>query len=73
MAIWSTLYSVTDDDGLESTGLRAVFDGMADLLTAPSGFERFMVRKADNSGWEPFQVRKADDSGWEDFQVSTHV
>jgi hypothetical protein len=31
MAIWSTLYSVTDDDGLESTGLRAVFDGMPDL------------------------------------------
>jgi len=38
----------------------------------PAGFERFFVRKADNSGWEPFQVRKADDSGWEDFQVRTH-
>jgi hypothetical protein len=72
MAIWSTLYAVRDDSGLEATGLRAVFDGMADLLTAPSGFERFMVRKADDSGWEPFQVRTADDSGWEDFQVSNN-
>jgi hypothetical protein len=38
----------------------------------PAGFERFMVRNADDSGWEPFQVRKADDSGWEDFQVRTN-
>jgi hypothetical protein len=29
--MWSTLYALTDDAGLESTGLRAVFDGMADL------------------------------------------
>jgi hypothetical protein len=39
----------------------------------PPGFERFFVRKPDDSGWEPFQVRKPDDSGWEDFQVRKHV
>ncbi|NCC41587.1 MAG: hypothetical protein EOM21_19640 [Gammaproteobacteria bacterium] len=37
----------------------------------PTGYERFLVRKADDSGWEPFLVRKPDDSGWEEFQVRT--
>jgi hypothetical protein len=46
--------------------------GTGETPEAPAGFERFMVRKADNSGREPFQVRKADDSGWKDFQVRTH-
>jgi hypothetical protein len=34
MSIWSTLYAVRDDSGLESTGLRGVFEGMADLSIA---------------------------------------
>jgi hypothetical protein len=36
--IWPALYSIRDDAGLESTGLRAVFDGMEDLgayITVP--------------------------------------
>jgi hypothetical protein len=38
MSIWSTLYAITDDGGLEATGLRPVFDGMDDLggtITVP--------------------------------------
>jgi hypothetical protein len=29
--IWPALYSIRDDAGLESTGLRTAFDGMIDL------------------------------------------
>ena len=33
MSIWSTLYALREDDGLESTLIRPVFDGMPDLAT----------------------------------------
>jgi len=31
MSIWSTLYALRDDSGLEATGLRGVFEGMIDI------------------------------------------
>ena len=67
MSIWSTLYALRDDDGLESTLIRPVFDGMTDLETVPSGYERFMV-SAGGGDYEPFQV--AIDDGHQDFQVT---
>ena len=46
MIIWSTLYALRDDDGLESTLIRPVFDGMQDLDLA-SGVGSIALESGD--------------------------
>lgn len=67
MSIWSTLFALRDDDGLEATLIRPVFTGMSDITPAP-GYDYFNVRKP--GGYEPFKVRT--ETGWQSFEVA-HV
>ena len=58
MSIWSTLYALTEDDGLESTLIRPVFAGMSDIDV---GAYADLHVLNDDDDYAPLYALNADD------------